>query len=85
MTVLPCELESAPQWAIDVFQNLQPLAGYDDVAPLVRMSRGSIANLLSQGRGPDGGVLIGRKRVFPRLNVVLWLLDMAAQKERGAA
>lgn len=81
---LPLELTDAPQWVADVFHNLPPLASFYDVAPLVGMSRGSLSNMLSEGRGPDGGMIVGRKRVFPRLSVVQWLMSTAATKEAKA-
>ncbi len=80
-TAIPTELADAPEWAQDIFQNLPCLASYDDIGRVSRMNRGTIANFHSEKRGPQGSVLLGKKRVFPRLEVCKWLMEMAEAKE----
>ncbi len=78
---IPSAIADAPEWAQDVFQSLPCLASYDDIGRASRMNRGTIANLYSNGRGPNGSLLLGKKRVFPRLEVCKWLMDLAEGKE----
>lgn len=78
---IPTDIADAPTWAQDVFQSLPCLASYDDIGRASRMNRGTIANFHSEGRGPKGSVLLGKKRVFPRLEVCKWLMEMAEAKE----
>lgn len=75
------QLQTAPEWVHDVYRNAPALLGYDDIAKTVGLARGSIANWQSEGRAPANGVMIGRRRMFPRLDVCLWLIDRAAQNE----
>ncbi len=82
---LPTELEAAPEWVHDVYRNLPPLASFYDLAPLVGVARGTMSNMLSDGRGTTGGLIVGRKRSFPRLNLALWLMDVAKAKEAKAS
>lgn len=85
-SIIPTELEAAPAWAHDAYHNAPVLLGYDDIAAISRMSRGSIANLHSEGQGPQNGLLMGRKRVFPRLDAILWLVTFAeAKPSKGRA
>lgn len=77
----PQEITVSPVWVQDVYQQLPALAGYDAISAVSGMHRGSIANFHSEGNGPKGGMLIGRKRVFPRLEVCKWLMEMAEAKE----
>lgn len=74
-------LQAAPEWVQDVYRNSPALLGYDDIAKAVGLSRGSNANWQSEGRGPANGIMIGRRRVFPRLDVCRWLIERAAQNE----
>lgn len=80
--ILPTELEAAPAWALDAYYNAPTLLGYDDLSSISRMSRGSIANLVSEGKGPKNGLLMGKKRLFPRVDAILWLVDFAAAKQK---
>lgn len=78
-STLPPELVSAPLWAQDLYENSPPLVDYWHIAKASCMSKGSVANLHSEGNGPQNGIILGRKRVFPRLDAILWLVGYAKQ------
>lgn len=77
----PQEILNSAEWVQDIYRQLPPLAGYDAIGAVSGMHRGSIANFHSAGCGPASGMLIGKKRVFPRLEVCKWLIEMAEAKE----
>ncbi len=76
---VPKELVEAPMWAIDMYNALPVLASYDDISAQTHIATGTIANKCSAGKGPRGGLILGKKKVFPRIEVVLWLLQLALE------
>lgn len=79
-TYVPQEIISAPEWAQDIYHRLPCLATYDDISNCTQMNRGTIANFHSEGKGPLGSILLGKKRVFPRLEVVKWMLSRLSER-----
>lgn len=79
---IPQEILDGPSWMLDVYASLPHFCSYDDIARVTNMNRGSIANFHSEGRGPRESLLIGKKRCFPRLAVINWI--MAMDEEKGA-
>ncbi len=76
------KLKNAPFWVRDLYENLKPLVTYKEIANHSSYKRNTLANLSSQGLGPDGGFLLKRKKVYPRLNVVLWLWEIKEEYNR---
>ncbi len=76
---LPPELEHAPVWAVEVYQQLPPLVSYEVLAPYAYVTPKSLANIYSQGKGPKGGRLMGKVKVFPRLEATLWLMKKCGE------
>ncbi len=77
--------ENTPlSWTDEIAKTLPPLCSYKDIAQITQMNPGSIANLHTAGKAPQGSVLIGRKRLFPRGEVLSWLVAMTEGKA-GAA
>ncbi len=79
---LPEELEHAPQWAQDIYRTLPCMASYEDVAAVARMARGTVANLCSDSKGPQDPEFFLKRKLFPRLNVTLWLIERAEKRGR---
>ena len=42
---------------------------------------GYMANLDSEGRGPEGRLLVGRKVVYPRAQLIQWLREQSTSVE----
>lgn len=45
---------------------------------------GTLANLDSEGRGPAGRVILGRKVAYPRASLIAWLRSRATVPGGGA-
>ncbi len=76
------ELTSAPQaelpqWLQTVSDALPPLVDYLTIANLCSMNKGSLCNLVSEGKGPRGGVIIAKRKVYPKAEVVSWIAERA--------
>ncbi len=72
---IPEELQTLPPWTHDLYIGSPKLWSYDDFGSTMKRNRGSIVNDVSAGRGPSNGFLLGKKRVFPRLDAVLWIYE----------
>lgn len=79
---IPQEILDGPSWMLDIYTRLPYFCSYDDVAAVTGMNRGSVANYHSEGRGPKGSLLVGKRRCFPRLEVIKWI--MAMDEGKGA-
>ncbi len=79
---LPEELLHAPQWAQDIYRCLPCMAAYEDIAAVARMARGTVANLCCDSKGPTEYEFFQKRKLFPRLVVTLWLIEMAEKQGR---
>ncbi len=82
MTQNDFDMNALPSWLEDVAAELAALNDYRTVARVCGMAKGSLANLCSVGAGPSGAVVIGKKKLFPKREVLAWML---ARAEANAA
>ncbi len=82
MTQNDFDMNALPSWLEDVAAELAPLNDYKRVAQLCGMAKGSLANLCSEGAGPQGAVIIAKRKLFPKREVLAWML---ARAEANAA
>ncbi len=68
-------MESSKSWIDDVVNELPALVDYATIAKTLHMSKGGVANLCSAGRGIEGGIIIAKKRLFPKQAVIDWILS----------
>ena len=60
---------AAEKWPSEIFTR-EGLVEFSNKA----ISLGHLANLDSQGAGPEGAFYLGRKRVYPKSAAVNWLI-----------
>lgn len=77
MTKSDFDMNALPVWLQDVATELAPLNDYRAVAQLCGMSKGSLANICSEGAGPSGAVVIAKRKLFPKRSVLQWMLARA--------
>lgn len=76
------DMNALPSWLEDVAAELSALNDYRAVARICGMAKGSLCNLCSEGAGPSGAVIIAKKKMFPKREVLAWML---ARAEANAA
>lgn len=72
------DVNALPQWLEDVAAELTALNDYGVSARACGMAKGSFANICSEGAGPRGAIIIGRKKLFPKRELLKWMFERAA-------
>ncbi len=78
------DMNALPQWLADVAAELSALNDYKTVARVCGMAKGSLANLCADGMGPQGAVTIAKKKMFPKREVLAWMLSRAQANATAA-
>lgn len=79
------DMQTLPQHWQEIYEQLPPLASRKQVAQLSGglVGPSTLANKYCQGLGINGRIIIGKRTVYPKIEVIRYLMSLEKPQKAG--